>query len=103
MSWSGDENLCFWICVRVFVCLCICSFVLVERSREASWSGGVLVVSTSSICFPHLSLPIIADDTFLPLFFIARILLHETRDVTKENSAVDRTHLDKVHSITIYL
>ena len=46
--------------------------------------GDVLVVSTTSICFPHLSCPLLQTHLYIStIVFHPRILLHETVDVTK--------------------
>ena len=61
-----------------------CKFLREEGSTEVDLDGGVLVVNTTSICFPHLSCPLLQSHLYIStIVFHPRILLHETVDVTK--------------------
>ena len=61
-----------------------CKFLREEGSTEVDLDGGVLVVSTTSICFPHLSCPLLQTHLYIStIVFHPPILLHETVDVTK--------------------
>ena len=59
-----------------------------SREEEGSaGSSGVLVLSTTSICFPHLSCPLLRTHLYISTIVSthSHILLHETLDVTKES------------------
>ena len=61
---------------------------------------GVLVLSTTSICFPHLSCPLLQTHLYISTIVStpSHILLHETLDATKESPS----YSESIHNCTTH-